>query len=123
MPVDIVDNRVLGGLIDALPRREPPHEARIAVAARARRDLSRTGRPAGEPAGRVIRSRFLDRVRVAAVAVGAGQPAFAMDVHLGEDGCGRRESRVRLRGVAQHAGVRGGGNGDIALSMAAYFAY
>ena len=78
--------RVFGRLIDALLRREPAHEAGVAVAAGARLDDLRWpgGLPLNPRAG-VVRARLVGGRGIAAVAIDAREPALAMDV-----GAGRR---------------------------------
>jgi len=74
--------RVLGGLVDALPRRVLPHQLRVAVASRARRDDRLPGDPAAESFGDVVGAGFVRRGSIAGVAVRAAEAGVAMHVLL-----------------------------------------
>ena len=97
--------RVLGRLIDALFRREAAHQAGVAVAARARRNLRLSPRRASESLRRAVRACLVAGRRVAAVTVGAGQAALAVDVRGREQRRGSRQPGLGERRMTGEAGV------------------
>jgi len=106
-PLAVRAGRILGRLVDTLLGRVAAHQLGVAMAARAGGDDLGAGRLALVALRRVVRLRLDGRGGVAAMAIGAGEAALAMDVLLREERGGSGDARVRLRRVARQARIHG----------------